>query len=167
MPTHPGLGTSLTGMSHPLWKQPQWSWDTQSVPSKMMPGSHSQPSWHQNSEQGLLQRSQFWLHIGNCFFDLLFVAFVILQTLGDSEGQGSLACCSPWGRKELDMTEPLNNNKPAAEDPAPLPDCKLKCFCSAYREIIWPYPSVNSYNKKKRLTHPFQRLAIPGDVLQD
>ena len=27
------------------------------------------------------------------------------QTLGDSEGQDSLACCSPWGRKELDMTE--------------------------------------------------------------
>ena len=26
------------------------------------------------------------------------------QTLGDSEGQGSLACCSPWGSKELDMT---------------------------------------------------------------
>ena len=26
------------------------------------------------------------------------------QTLGDGEGQGSLACCSPWGRKELDMT---------------------------------------------------------------
>ena len=26
------------------------------------------------------------------------------QTLGDSEGQGSLACCSPWGWKELDTT---------------------------------------------------------------
>ena len=26
------------------------------------------------------------------------------QTLGDSEGQGSLVCCSPWGFKELDMT---------------------------------------------------------------
>ena len=26
------------------------------------------------------------------------------QTPEDSEGQGSLACCSPWGRKELDMT---------------------------------------------------------------
>ena len=25
------------------------------------------------------------------------------QTLGDSEGQGNLACCSPWGRKKLDM----------------------------------------------------------------
>jgi len=31
------------------------------------------------------------------------------QTLGDSEGQGSLVCCSPWGCKELDMTERLNN----------------------------------------------------------
>ena len=27
------------------------------------------------------------------------------QTLGDSEGQGSLACCSPRGHKELDTTE--------------------------------------------------------------
>ena len=26
------------------------------------------------------------------------------QTVGDSEGQGSLVCYSPWGRKELDMT---------------------------------------------------------------
>ena len=26
------------------------------------------------------------------------------QTLGDSEGWGSLACCCPWGRKESDMT---------------------------------------------------------------
>ena len=26
------------------------------------------------------------------------------QTPGDSEGQGSLACCSLWGRKELDIT---------------------------------------------------------------
>ena len=26
------------------------------------------------------------------------------QTPGDSEGQGSLPCCSPWGPKESDMT---------------------------------------------------------------
>ena len=32
------------------------------------------------------------------------------QTLGDSEGQGSLASCSSWGWKELDITELLNNN---------------------------------------------------------
>ena len=30
------------------------------------------------------------------------------QTLGDSEGQGSLASCSPWGLKDLDMTERMN-----------------------------------------------------------
>ena len=30
------------------------------------------------------------------------------QTPGDSEGQGSLVCCSPWGHKESDMTELLN-----------------------------------------------------------
>ena len=29
---------------------------------------------------------------------------------GDGEGQGSLVCFSPWGRKESDMTEQLNNN---------------------------------------------------------
>ena len=28
---------------------------------------------------------------------------------GGSEGQGSLVCCSPWGCKELDTTERLNN----------------------------------------------------------
>ena len=33
------------------------------------------------------------------------------QTLGDGEGQGGLACCSSWGRKESDTTEQLNNNK--------------------------------------------------------
>ena len=33
------------------------------------------------------------------------------QTSGDGEGQGSLACCSPWGRKESDTTEPLNNKR--------------------------------------------------------
>ena len=33
------------------------------------------------------------------------------QALGDSEGQGSLACCSPWGSKELDITEGLINDQ--------------------------------------------------------
>ena len=33
------------------------------------------------------------------------------QTLGDGEGQKSLAYCSPWGLKESDMTSWLNNNK--------------------------------------------------------
>ena len=32
------------------------------------------------------------------------------QAPGDGEGQESLACCSPWGHKESDTTEQLNNN---------------------------------------------------------
>ena len=31
------------------------------------------------------------------------------HTPGDTEGQGGLACCSPWGYKESDTTEWLNN----------------------------------------------------------
>ena len=38
-----------------------------------------------------------WLYrINRCEFD---------QALGDSQGQGSPVCCSPWGYKESDMTE--------------------------------------------------------------
>ena len=37
-----------------------------------------------------------WHHqLNACEFD---------QTLGDGEGQGSLACCSPWDHKGSDMT---------------------------------------------------------------
>ena len=30
------------------------------------------------------------------------------ETLGVGDGQGGLACCSPWGHKESDMTERQN-----------------------------------------------------------
>ena len=30
------------------------------------------------------------------------------QALGVGDGQGSLACCSPWGQQESDTTEQLN-----------------------------------------------------------
>ena len=39
----------------------------------------------------------------------------LMFTLGVGDGQGDLACCSPWGHKESDVTEQLNcselNNK--------------------------------------------------------
>ena len=38
------------------------------------------------------------------------------QTAEGSEGQGGLACCSPWGRKESDLTTwQLNNNTRSSE----------------------------------------------------
>ena len=39
------------------------------------------------------------------------------QDPGDGDGQGSLACCRPWGLKESDMTERMNNGS-ARTDPA-------------------------------------------------
>jgi len=36
------------------------------------------------------------------------------QTPGDNEGQGRLVCYRPWGLKELDVTEQLNNNSKLA-----------------------------------------------------
>ena len=35
------------------------------------------------------------------------------QALGVGNGQGSLACCSPWGHKESDVTEQLNWTEPS------------------------------------------------------
>ena len=36
--------------------------------------------------------------------------YEVEQAPGGGEGQGNLACCSPWGQKESDRTEKLNSN---------------------------------------------------------
>ena len=33
------------------------------------------------------------------------------QALGDSERQGNMVCCSPWGRKDSDTAWQLNNEQ--------------------------------------------------------
>ena len=38
------------------------------------------------------------------------------QAPGVGEGQGSLACCSPWGHKESDITERLSNSNKGQKD---------------------------------------------------
>ena len=50
--------------------------------------------WHSHSERKMQRRF-------NCGKALKAPK----QQSGDGEGQGSLVCCSPWGLKELDMTE--------------------------------------------------------------
>ena len=45
-----------------------------------------------------------------CLDGITDTMYMFEQTQGDSEGQGSLACCSPWGHKESDTTEQLHNN---------------------------------------------------------
>ena len=53
------------------------------------------------------------------------------QALGVGEGQGSLACCSPWGRRESDRTEWLKNNGVTCPLTSP---GNLTCFASLYVE---------------------------------
>ena len=49
------------------------------------------------------QRMRWWDGISNSMDSMEFD-----QALGVGDGQGSLAYCSPWGRKESDTTEQLN-----------------------------------------------------------
>ena len=58
--------------------------------------------WRQEEERATADEMVGWHHCLN--------GHEFEQTLGDGEGQGSLACCSPWGHKEVDTTERLNNN---------------------------------------------------------
>ena len=56
------------------------------------------------------------------------------QTLGDSEGQGSLACCSPWGCKESDTTERRNTNSAGEGWKVPVPwDQGRAAICISWR----------------------------------
>ena len=50
------------------------------------------------------------------------------QTLGDSKGQGSLVCCSPWGPKDSDLTEQLNNSNEMLLVGGNLSILTVKCF---------------------------------------
>ena len=53
------------------------------------------------------------------------------QAPGDSEGQGNLVCCGPWGCKELDMTERLNNNPGYGMDSS----CNVSSFLLRERRL--------------------------------
>ena len=52
--------------------------------------------WTEKPDRLQSLQSQSWTRL----IDFTFFFFLS----GDSEGQGSLACCSPWGRKEWDTT---------------------------------------------------------------
>ena len=58
--------------------------------------------WGQEEKGTTEDEMAGWHHqLNGCEFE---------QAPGDGEGQGSLVCCSPWGRKELDRTEQLNSD---------------------------------------------------------
>ena len=60
------------------------------------------------------------------------------QTPGDTEGQGSLACCSPWGHKQVDATEQQQVLVPNVG-----PSTDWLYFLRAYGEILGPLKNAS------------------------
>ena len=57
--------------------------------------------WRQEEKEATEDEMVGWHHwLNGCEFE---------QAPGDSEGQGGLVCCSPWGHKKSDVTEWLNS----------------------------------------------------------
>ena len=57
-----------------------------------------------------LPRKAFWLFILPPTLTFRWTWSEFKQTPRDSDEQGSLVCCSPWGHNESDVTQQLNNN---------------------------------------------------------
>ena len=94
------------------------------------------------------------------------------QALGVGEGQGSLACCSPWGHKESDTTERLNNSN--TEQRNWLCDQALSLLQASSEDLVlgwgfpkgfWTWHSGLRFSKTKFSTNK-ERSENPGPNLE-
>ena len=69
------------------------------------------------------------------------------QTLGGSEGQGNLSCCSPQGHKELDMTETEQQQQDTAE-------------VYAFLHRTYVFDGREHQSNVKLMPHTFYKLSI-------
>ena len=86
------------------WKG--WCWSSNSLATccknrLIRKDSDTRKDWRQEEKGATENERVGWHHRLN--------GHEFEQALGDSEGQGNLVCYSPWGRKESDMIEQLNN----------------------------------------------------------
>ena len=81
-----------------IWRTDCWSWNSQYFDHLMQRAdSFEKTLMLGKTEGGRRGRQRMrWL-------DGITIQHKFEQTPGDSEGQGSLACCSPWGLKELEL----------------------------------------------------------------
>ena len=86
------------------WKGWCWSWNSETLAISCKDSlektlNAGKDWWQENAREDEMVGWHHWLN-GHEFE----------QILGVSEGQGSLACCSPWGCKKWDTVEWLNNS---------------------------------------------------------
>ena len=108
-----GLQRDQTSQS---WRKPHWIFIGRAdvkAPVLWPPDAMSQPirkdpdagkDWRQKEKGAAENEMVGWHH--------RLTGHEFEQIPGDNEGQRSLVCCSPWDRKELGMTEWLNNKNP-------------------------------------------------------
>ena len=89
------------------WKNWCWSWSSNTLTTWCEELTHWKRPWcwerlRAGGEVATQDEMVGWHHWLN--------GHEFEHTPGDSKRQGSLVCCSPWGHKELDITEWLNNN---------------------------------------------------------
>ena len=85
------------------WKDWCWSWSSNTLTTWCEELPHWKRPWcWARLRAGGERDDRGWDH--------QFNGHEFEQTPRNSEGQGSLACCSPWSHKESDTTEWLNNN---------------------------------------------------------
>ena len=83
-----------------------WNWSSNTLATWCEELTHWKRSWcwknWRQEEKGMMTEDEmiWWHH--------WLYRHEFEQVLEVGDGQGSLACCSPWGCKELDMTEWLN-----------------------------------------------------------
>ena len=71
-----------------------------------------------------------------------------VQAPGDCEGQGSLECCSPWGHKESDTTEWLNDEQ--LQGIFPIQRSNLfSCVSCTGRQILYHWASQKAPKEAK------------------
>ena len=90
------------------WKDSSWSWSSNPLGTWCEESTHWQRPW-------CWERSRARVEGGNRRWDGWMASLTqrtwVWASSKYSEGQGSLVCFSPWGRKELDMPEQVSNNE--------------------------------------------------------
>ena len=89
------------------WKDWCWSWNSNTLVTSCEELTYWKRAW---CWEGLGAGGEGDDRGWDGWMASLLSGYEFEQTLGDSEGQGSLVSCSAWGPKESHMTEWLNNN---------------------------------------------------------
>ena len=81
------------------------------------------------------------------------------QTPGDSEGQGSLVCCSPWGHKESDTTE-----EPEIKLPTTTGSLKEREFQKDIYFSFIDYAKAFDHVDHNKVQKILQKMGIPDSL---